>query len=189
MNIGLDIDEVVCELVPKILDSMSQSWGISNTIDVFSNYNFFENLYTSCDKTNEAIAHDIVKWVNDPDYLYNTKPFPGTELFIRNLMAQGHEIHFITARPELSAQATKEWLDHFNIPYTSVHIIGLGACKGQIGRDLNLDVYVDDHAGNVDAMVKFTKALNFLIDRPWNRCYTNKKVVRVSKLQDIEEYL
>lgn len=189
MRIGLDIDEVVCRLVPKVLASIKKFWDVTHTIDVFANHNFFDNAYTECDKTNKDIANDIVKWVNDSDYLHRTSPYPGVGEFIRSLMDDGHEVHFITARPESALKATATWLHKNNIPYTSLNVIGLVNCKGELGKELSLDIYVDDHVDNLVAMAENVKVVNFIVDRPWNTYYNAENVIRIKTLQELGGHL
>lgn len=189
MQIGLDIDEVVCSLVPKILDSIDEVWGVRHSIDIFSKYNFFANIYTECEKTNKEIATDIVKWVNDSEYLYKAKPCIGVAEFVETLLSKGHEVHFITARPQSSFDTTLSWFHKYGIPYTSINVIGNSNCKGVLGKDLELDIYVDDHVTNIEAMIKNTNVINFLIDRPWNMYYTDTNVIRIKELQGLGGYL
>ncbi|HLD90870.1 MAG TPA: hypothetical protein VI911_07660 [Patescibacteria group bacterium] len=189
MNIGIDVDEVVCDLLSSILDSIHLKWGVKNTISTFAEYNFFSNNYTECDETNKSIAEDIIAWVNDTAYLYNAPPYYGVSETIKKLFAFGHDVHFITARPEAALLATQKWFDTHAIPYTSLHALGHGSNKGLLGRQLGLNVYIDDHAVNIESMLEHTKAVNFLIDRPYNKWYINSKVIRISKLQDIFKYI
>lgn len=189
MQIGLDIDEVVCSLVPEILDSVNDVWGVRHSIDIFSTYNFFANSYTECEKTNKDIATDIIKWVNDPEYLYKAQPYAGVAEFVSTLLSQGHEVHFITARPQSTFDATLNWFHKYGIPYTSINVIGNSNCKGVLGKDLGLDIYVDDHVDNIEAMVKNTNIINFLIARPWNIYYNNDNVIRIKELQELGRYL
>jgi uncharacterized HAD superfamily protein len=189
MNIGVDVDEVVCNLLTALLDSVHLKWGVKQTMATFAEYNFFSNQYTDCDKTNKSIADDIISWVNDADYLYKAQPYSGVDKVIKNLLASGHSVHFITARPETTLLSTQKWFATHGIPYTSLHVIGHNTSKGILGRELKLDIYVDDHVVNIETVLANTKALNFLIDRPYNRWYTNNKVIRIDKLQDIQKYI
>lgn len=189
MNIGIDVDEVVCDLLSVVLDSINSKWGFKPTVDIFSEYNFFANSYTSCDTTNKSIAEDIVRWVNDSDYLYEVPPYPEVAAVVNDLLTKGHQVHFITARPKTALETTQKWFATHGIHYTSLHVIGHGSSKGVLGRELNLDIYIDDHVVNVEEVLEHTKAVNFLIDRPYNRWYTNKKVIRIDKLQDIYKYI
>lgn len=189
MNIGIDVDEVVCDLLSVVLDSMDSKWGLKSTVDVFSDYNFFANSYTACDKTNKDIAEDLIRWVNDADYLYRLSPYPDAANTIKELLSVGHQVHFVTARPTNTLMATKKWFDAHDIPYTSLHVIGHGSSKGVLGRELDLNIYIDDHAANIEDVLEHTKAVNFLIDRPYNRWYINNKVTRIDKLQDIHKYI
>ena len=189
MDIGLDLDEVIIDICSMLVSSINTTFGTKHTIDVFKNYNFFANNYLDNEEGNIEVANALIKWAKDPEYMYKASPFPYSLNVINSFLDQGCRVHFITARPPNLADSTKAWLFKHAIPYDSLHVIGRKACKGAIGKELGLDIYVDDHPDNIEPILQNTKAKTFLVEKPWNKWYNNKKVTKLKNLSVLEEYL
>ena len=189
MNIGLDLDEVIVDISSQLVKLINKTYGTSHTMEVFQDYNFFVNDYLGTPEGNLDVANSLVKWVNDPEFIARLDPFPCAMDVVNSFIEEGHTVHFITARREHLHESTRQWLLDHDIPHNSLYVIGMDTCKGMIGKTLALDLYVDDYHENVIPMLKKTKAKVFLVNRPWNKIYANKKVTRINKLGEIGRYV
>lgn len=189
MKIGLDLDEVVVDLTSPILVGINSGWGLAHDINIFAKYNFFDNWYTCNMDTNREIAHKIVGWVNDPGWLLKAQPFEGVISYINDLKNRGHTIHFITSRLTTNFEITRDWLIMHDVNYDTLHAIGHDELKSVVVAEIEADVYVDDYDSHVNDVVNKTKTLTFLLDKPYNKWYINKKITRLYKLRELDNYL
>ena len=180
MLIGLDLDEVLCDLATHMCDYIKLEHDKEHDHDIFSSYNFYENDYTGSDVKNAKVADDLIVQVNKADWLGQALPISGIPKAVQTLKLMGHEIHILTARAEGEEDYTSRWLLKFQIPFDSVTHIGYGSCKGVVGKEMGLDVFVDDHTYNIEQMLEYTDADIYIVTRPWNVDYNNEKVTRIN---------
>ena len=193
MKFGFDLDEVVCDLTDSLLEMLREDHGVDHSLDIFTGYNFYHNDYTGGDEErNKEIADDLVRAVRDIDVLANCKVDQRFARLVSFLHVYGYEIHFITARQEEAEEVTRDWLAKHKIPYSSLTVIGYGNNKGPKIKALGLNYFVDDFVENVDAALEYDDRLRgntFIVDKPWNRDYINKDVIRVYDEHDIIEHV
>lgn len=78
------------------------------------------------------------------------------------------EIHFITARNQSYAVATKQLLDYYNIPFTNTHIIG-GYHKEELIEKLGVSIIFEDNTETVHRVLEeCPNCHTFLVDRLYN---------------------
>ncbi len=153
-----------------------------------------ENFYTEDSKFNEEIAKDILEKANNEEFQFNACSYEGAGRSLRKYRHQGHTIHLISSRPGKNAkELTAKWCRKHKIPFDTIHTIGHDREKGQVGRALNLDMYVDDLEKHLHSMWRYKKRWRkglLLFDRPWNRgSFDASKFTRVYGWQDIDRNL
>ena len=189
MRIGFDLDEVLCNIIDTLLDSIYHNFGLRFDIDVFQHYDFYSNSYTPDVELNTQIADKLVEMVDKKDKLYDAPP-PYKEMIdvLKSLHQEGHEVHIVTARHASCYDLTVSWLSKEDVPYDSLSLTGLRSCKGATLKALGLDYFIDDHTDNVESAIDADKNLHgkiFLVDKPWNRWYNDHRAVRIHKAKDI----
>jgi len=193
MKLGFDLDEVVINLVDVLIRYIKEEFDLDWTIDNFVKYDMLENKFHKDIDENNKIAWRAINIVSDIDIQMTAKPYEGAPAFIRGLKKEGHSIHFITARKRGEENKTVKWLRKYKIPFDSVHHIGYGEEKGQLGRVLNLDFYIDDHEEHLESMYKYKKRWNkglALMTRPWNvSSYDASKFVRINNWVELRRHL
>lgn len=185
MIIGLDLDEVCCDLVGNVCGHIHDVYDHEHDSEVFASYNFYENDYTGNEKLNEKVADDLITQVTNLEFLRTCLPIDGTVEAVNTLKSKGHEIHILTARAEGEENNTIEWLNLFGYKVDSVTHIGFGSCKGVVGKAMGLDIFVDDHTYNIDSMLEHTDAKVYLITRPWNIDYNDDRAIRIEHVGDL----
>lgn len=193
MNLGFDIDEIVADITGSMLEYMYTEFGIIRSISVFKKYGLDECRYVFDDELNTEIIKQLCKLVHSNTFLYDLRPVYGAVESINVLHSKGHKIHFITARPDINNETTHKWFAKYSIPYDSITTTN-GMSKGEIINELKLDTFIDDHIKYLDSIAKVNKNNTklFLLDKPWNLCYTNSRIKRVLNwpqiLGEINEY-
>ncbi|MCS1350251.1 5' nucleotidase, NT5C type [Mechercharimyces sp. CAU 1602] len=69
---------------------------------------------------------------------------------------RGHEIFFITARPDMKniTEITKKWLNENDFPYDGKNLYMGSQNKGKIAVDLGIDLFFEDAPYHLDCLVK-----------------------------------
>lgn len=186
MILGFDIDEVMVDIVSDMLKFMLDEYEVTRNISVFEKYGLDECRYVFDDKMNIEIREQLYKLVRTNSFLSELKPVYGAIESIKVLKSEGHEIHFITARPDKNIETTYDWFANHDIPYDRI-VHSKGRFKWEAANNLKLDMFVDDRHSCIDSMVYSTKnnIKLLLLDKPWNLCYTNRKVKRVLNWHEI----
>lgn len=106
---------------------------------------------------------EFFAWVGDvPGFWQDLAPVPGALGALRELRKQGHQIRFITARPEWARSQTLRWLIANGQPSDELHFTGE---KWRVPAH----IYIDDSPA-VLADLKEAKAPYVIrFARPWNK--------------------
>ena len=111
---------------------------------------------------------------------------------VKKLAAQ-HELHLVTARNSSVLAATERMLDsHYPGCFISVHHIGADASKGDICKEINADVMIDDNLMHLESA--FESGVEHLIwfgDYPWQRTQVPESVTpnRCRDWQEVQDYI
>lgn len=171
MNIGIDVDEVLAELLEAFLEYHNQNYNTKlQKKDMFS-YSFHKVL-GGTDKDTRKKLLDFF----DTDLFHKIKPVPGSLKAVSKLV-QEHQLCIITARPHIIRVQTEQWLQqHFPDCFQSVNLTnqwhGEGAkqLKSEIGRKKRIDIMIDDslnHAQDCASQGIYTLLADF--QYPWNK--------------------
>ncbi|MFW5846612.1 MAG: 5' nucleotidase, NT5C type [Nanoarchaeota archaeon] len=182
LRIGIDIDEVVCELVRGYLNYVEKSRGIKKTYEEVFCYNLWEVLDVS-----KKDAYDLMKGY------CNTKEFDNigmVEGAIENIqkLADKFEIFFITARPEYIMDKTKKFIKdnfgEFGKVLFSSEAHGGDKEKQDLCLENNIGLLVEDHG---EHSLKYTdKGIRvLLLDKPWNSGVEHANITRVYNWKEI----
>lgn len=185
MIIGLDLDEVLCDLATHMCGHIKDEYDNDHNHNIFGSYDFYANDYVKDPYVNNKIADNLVTQVNDVNWINESLPIPGVPKAVQTLKLIGHEVHILTARAQGEEAHTQRWLLEHQIPVDSVTHIGYGSCKGVVAKEMGLDVFVDDHTYNIDNVLEHTDADIYLVNRPWNLDYTNDRVTRINHVSNL----
>ena len=177
MKLGFDIDGIVADLPRMMVEYINEKFDLNHDVTVLTHHDVSQNTYVDDEELNAEIATALLEdVVRNNAAMIKVKPYEDAVLAIRKL-AKHHSIHYITVRPSDQRKATVDWLRKNNIPFNSVHVIGNNGPggglvgKGQTGRYLNLDFYLDDSAYHLDDMYRYKNRWRkgvALLTRPWN---------------------
>ena len=115
----------------RFYDGTPEDWGVGGDLELQKRI----EMYYKRRKT----ARDLIT------------PFPEAVEKVGKWAAKNHELHLLTARSHFVEPVTKKMVDlHFNGLFKSIiHTNGFGAgpraTKGEVCRDLNADLLIDDH--------------------------------------------
>jgi len=123
-------------------------------------------------ENNQKIIDDMLYRITQPDFMSEAAPYGEAVSVLTELKRRGHKIYFITSRPKQLQPDTFKWLRKHGIPFDGLKVLGKKIPKGVYGRNLHLDMFVDDLPENLESMWKFKRRWRkglLLLDRPWNK--------------------
>jgi len=189
MKIAIDIDGVIVDSFPKVLEKINEAYGLNLNLDDFRAYGL--------DEVTGIPWQEIMKFNNnlflDPSWHLSLKPVSGAISAIKKLAKAGFKIHFVSDREPPMAGLTQKWMQKYGIEnyWEEVHYnpdnIRFVDFKIQKFSRLQSQVIVEDAAHHIDLFVE--KAKIFLLDKPWNQYFDHPKVKRVSSWKEITEDL
>lgn len=191
MNIGVDIDEVLAELMDSYFQYHNQKYNTNiQKKDMFS-YSF-SDVFGGTEEENRLKVLDFFK----SEQFQNIKLVNGALDTIKQL-AQKHQLCIITARPHVIRQETEQWLlQHFPDCFQSInltnqwHGVGEKQLKSQIGKKQKIDLMIDDslsHAMDCASQGIYVLLVDF--GYPWNRVSKElpENIKRVHSWKEIVE--
>ncbi len=99
---------------------------------------------------------------------------------LQQLVDEGHEVFFITARPDFKQveQVTKEWLMKHGFPYNGENLFMNSHDKGMIAQKLGIDLFFEDDPEHIDNLLA-AKIATVIVDMKYNRNYPDD-ILRIS---------
>lgn len=172
MRIGVDIDSVVCESMPVILDEVERVTGRHLVKEDIREYDQMVDGISI-----GTIIRDLYK--QRPSVLHDMEPVEGAVEGVATIASQ-HEIVFITSRHNATIPVTEAWIRHHFGKYPIFHT-GPSEDKTNHGIELLIDDSPDfaEHFASKGRDV-------LLFDQPWNQHVKDTHyITRVKSWSDI----
>ncbi|MFC7441373.1 5' nucleotidase, NT5C type [Laceyella putida] len=89
---------------------------------------------------------------------------------LNELVKQGHQVYFITARPGFPniVQVTKAWLKKHGFPYTGDNLIMNSQDKARKAKELGVELFFEDAPNHIENLVKH-HVPTVIVDAVYNR--------------------
>lgn len=168
MKIGIDLDDVLADMMPVLLTYHNDVYGTTLTKDDIWSYRFWDVLQVS--------QEEAIKRVFDferSSRMLTILPLPGAVQAVETL-GDNHELSIITARDSEFAESTKHWLArHFPDVFSGIHFANhysstsTPRSKGDICKEIGIEVMIDDSFSNVVSCHGVCQS-TLLFDAPWN---------------------
>lgn len=124
----------------------------------------------------------------------DTPPVPGSIEGVKSLK-QKHQLYIVTARPEQFKHFALEWLSkYFPNMFEEIHCtnqyLGIGPkrTKGEVCKELGLDVFVEDALHNADDIANCGIPV-LLFNTTWNQAEVKPPIIRVNSWDEIVKAL
>lgn len=186
MNIGVDLDDVMVDLVHPFLEFYNRKYKKSFSYEDIKSYNFWES---GIGNTREE-AIRFVEEFSDSDEFERIGLVEGTYEGISELKRSG-EVFVITSRPIKFEDKTRRFLEYhfpFRLPvYFSTDFHGgEGKTKAGFTKKLGVDYFIDDCLKYATDCAKFCKKV-LLFNRPWNHGSLdgNGNIIRINNWREI----
>ncbi len=190
MRIGIDLDEVLCELLRGLVDYYNKINNSSLVFDDFFSYNFWEVWGGDVEG-----AKDIMFNFYKTDLFEKLKPISGAVSHVKKL-SKTHDLFIITARQEIVTVETKAWLDkHFGDLFKDIIIVnhlarsGMSRSKGDVCDELGVDVMIEDSFPYAVDCARNNRWV-VLFNKPWNvKEDVPESVVRVDSWDECVKFI
>ena len=191
MRIGIDMDGVIANLTPKMIEYHNLTYNLKHNTSGYTNYNLTEVWNCSLEEMIKRI-HDFYR----SDLFKTIKPVKHSQTGIGRL-SKKHELILITSRPYFIEQLSITWLDkyfpkHFKkIVHTNqiTHQHEKRKKKSEICKEEKVDLMIDDALEYaIDCATAGVDV--FLFDALWNQQEnTHQKIKRVFGWKGINKHL
>lgn len=160
MKIGLDLDGVLCNIIPQL------NKAIRELLHIEPNWNSYN---AGIDTEQFAAIHD---YAITAGYFADALPYPDVVEVLQS-WAKDHEIYYLTARRSLRgryylsvmlAETTLEWVALQHFPRGVIHFDHEKATKC---REIGFSFFVEDHLDTARTINPICPC--YLVDRPWNQ--------------------
>ena len=118
MILGIDVDNVICNLQEVVVQLFNERNGTNYTLDDFTDYDVANVL-----SVDEAVA--MKKMYGESGIYSNVRPITGSQEALKKLINDGHQVYLVTdALPQIYNEKV-EWLRHFFPFIDDSHIIAM----------------------------------------------------------------
>lgn len=180
MNIGYDIDGVICNFGKALSEFLKTEFGAEVDLSQVEKYDDFAEIVRSY---GIEVLDSFICSIGAVD----AEPYEGVET-INKRYNQGHKIYFITARTH--EDNVLKWLYKNKIMYSDIFFTH-SHNKYKIIKDLGLYTYIDDRIETLFSICdNKIPVVPVVRDHPWNRDphdYLN--IVRVNDLYEYDEFI
>jgi uncharacterized HAD superfamily protein len=184
MKFGFDIDDTLINLREHAFNLYNQKLNQNVPIETFHKLNKVE-IHEPFGLTD---AQGKEMWISSLEEVYYTScpAFPGAVETLQQLEKQGHDIYYITARPKVHGERTKDWMKENGFPvHDQRFFYGMQDHeKVEIIKTLDLDYYFDDKPEVLNTLLNETVKI-YLRDQSYNRHLNLPRIVNWSDLEEI----
>lgn len=170
-RIGIDIDGVLSETVPALLEFHNNRYGTTLKKDQIHAYELWKSW-------GGTLEDDIEKFYSfyESEYFAKIEPVDGAMCEISKL-ANENELIVITSRPHDIAKKTHYWIETwFPNLFKEFHFTNQTSRKGIKGKkshmcnNYHIQVLIDDHVDFLKECVEGNSGVQtILFDSPWNQ--------------------
>lgn len=197
MKIGIDLDGIVCDVVPsikKVLADLGYKLPFS-----YVNHDWG---WTDSGLPSDALdkAWDCI--VKTPNFWESVPPMDDVKpmYYFWRQYKDIYDIYFITSRPETVGRTVRQqsvnWLSkHFNGINSNIDVLAVEGAhqKAEVLEALNINYFIDDFTKTiVTCMAKFPKCKSYLRNQPWNAADHIHGIKRVNNIteffNEVERY-
>lgn len=184
MKLGFDIDDTLINLREHAFHTYNQELKQTIPIEVFHEIKKVE-IHEAFGLTAEQGS---IMWNNLLEKIYFTTcpPYPDTVEILQELSEQGHGIYYITARPKVYGERTKQWMIEQGFPVQEDRFYcGMkDEEKVTIIQSLQLDYYFDDKPDVLNTLSN-AKLKVYVKNQSYNQEITLPRITNWSEMRKL----
>ncbi|TFH25798.1 hypothetical protein E4G67_00480 [Candidatus Bathyarchaeota archaeon] len=162
---GIDLDGICFDFMHGFCNWLEEKVGVTVPDDEeITSYYWFE-VVDGLDK--DTFWEEFHKFGNANGYR-DLALLPGAKEGLESIIAAGHEVMYITNRPEYAFADTQVALERHQFPFRERLVFANGSKAPHI-RENNVDVFIDDSPRTIAEIVANTEATVYCMDYTFNR--------------------
>jgi uncharacterized HAD superfamily protein len=181
MKIGIDIDGTIKDTHKAAVEVYNKEFGKQVHIDDVPDFYL--------DKPFGLTPQEGRKtWRRLEEKIYTLGlPLPHASEVLNQLVRDGHEIYFITARPgmEKIRRVTKLWLKKHSFPYNGNNLYMNSINKAKVAKKIGIDLFFEDAEEHLNKLVS-GNVPTVIVDACYNRDL-HPDLLRITDWRDVYE--
>ena len=173
MNIGIDIDGTIKQTQRAAIQLFNEELNRNITEDEVTTF-YLDEPYGLTGEEGAKV------WRKLEERIYTIGiPLEHAPKVLTQLKEEGHNIYFITARPENEKieKVTIQWLKKHGFPYDGHNLFMNSQQKGNKAKELEIDLFFEDDPTHIDNLL--TAGIHtVIVDTHYNREY-DKSIPRI----------
>ena len=183
MLYGIDLDGVCFDFMHAFCKWLEDRAGIKCPEDEEITSYYWHEVIDGLEE--DEFWKEFHNFGNNKGYAY-LNLMPGTKQALSDIIDAGHEIVYITNRPEYARHDTEISLQYHLFPHRHNLIFANGA-KTPVIRSMEVDVFIDDSPTTIEEISTGTTARIYCRDYPFNRKLS--KSLNFTRVYSWEEFL
>ena len=175
MRIGIDIDGVVSDSYRAWVREMNRHFG-TNILEL-KNYDMHLDFGVTWEEMGRYFKDNVAHLFEIPE------PMEGAKEGIEELLYQGHEVVYVTARSLEEKDYTLNWMKKHQIPQEEILFTGF-KCKVDYALKWQLDIFVEDNLTNAQGISEAGIPV-LLVDASYNKGELPSGIIRCRGWQEI----
>lgn len=177
MKVLVDLDGVVVDSIPLILNVMNRAFATNYTMDELIEYEFNKMFGRGAKSVFELMELNIYR---------NANPIHLAKEVLERLIKRGIEIYYVTSRSKKYKDVTCSWLQRYDFPYPERVMFTRN--KSSYAVEEGIDFCIEDAPEFILDYMVINKPV-IVFDYPYNRNIDIKNGIRVKNWAEIEKYL
>ena len=179
-KIGVDIDGVIADSQPVIIEKLNRFFGKSYSLADFANFDPQEMFGIDRKQLDEIIMQKELEIIEE------AVPLPGSVESLGELLKDYH-IQIVSARTSAYLGQTSNWLEKYKIPYHGLSLLGQHDKRSRC-LDLCVDIFIEDNKKNA-RQISSCGIPVLLMDAAYNQGLLPQMVTRVYNWDEIRDYI
>jgi len=181
MRYGVDLDGVCFDFLNPFRICLNGAFDLKLEEHEITNYFWHKN---TDGLTEKGFFEEFHKFGHEGGYR-NLSLLPGTLDALERIENAGHQIFYITNRPEYVREDTIAALEEHGFPF-SKNLFFANGDKSSLVNKLKIGVFIEDAAHTIIDIANNTDAYVYCVDYPYNR---NVEHIMVERIKDWDDFL
>lgn len=164
MKLGIDIDGTIKDTHKAAVEVYNQELGKNVHIDDVPDF-YLDKPYGLTPQEGRKM------WRKLEEKIYTLGlPLPHASEVLTQLVRDGHEVYFITARPGMDniRRVTKAWLKKHNFPYNGNNLLMNSQNKAKVAKKVGIDLFFEDADEHLSKLIA-ENVPTIIVDAVYNR--------------------
>ncbi|MFZ5649402.1 MAG: 5' nucleotidase, NT5C type [Bacillota bacterium] len=177
-RIGVDIDGVIADSQPVIIDKLNRLFGKNYTLEDFVDFDSVKMFGVGRSHLDRLIMEKELEIIEE------AVPLPGAVETL-NQLRDGNRIIIVSARTPAYLNQTLAWLERYGIRHDELLLLGQHD-KRQSCLDLCVDIFIEDNKKNAEQIASCGIPV-LLMDATYNRGKLPDTITRVHSWTEIRD--